>query len=61
MLPILKARKLKVEYRYEYRASDLPYPGGVPADKVRPAWYVHDGSPGGPGTVILFVGPERLG
>lgn len=37
-----------------------PYPDGVvPADKVQPDWYVHDGLPGSTGQIILFVGPEH--
>jgi hypothetical protein len=48
-----------IEYRYEYHGSDKPYPYGVPADKVRSDWYVHDAVAGEGGQVILFVGPER--
>jgi hypothetical protein len=51
-----------LSYRYEYRGSDQPYPDGVPADKVRPGWYVHDYALSGtPGQLIIFVGPGRTG
>jgi hypothetical protein len=50
-----------IEYRYENNGTDRPYPMGVPADKVRSDWYVHDAVAGGTGSVILFVGPKPHG
>ncbi|MFB9839181.1 hypothetical protein ACFFNX_44255, partial [Actinoallomurus acaciae] len=47
-----------IEYRYEHNGTDQPYPNGIPADKVRSDWYVHDAAAGDSGQVILFVGPE---
>ncbi|WP_049556245.1 hypothetical protein [Nonomuraea sp. SBT364] len=55
---ILRARGVAVEYRYQYRGSDQPYPHGIPADKVDPDWYVHEGLVGSENQAILFVGPE---
>ncbi|WP_433368653.1 hypothetical protein [Streptosporangium sp. CA-115845] len=61
VVAILKARNVKIEYRYEYRGTDKPYPNGIPADRVQPNWYVHNGVPGTEGQIILFVGPEPRG
>ncbi|MGW3365369.1 hypothetical protein ACWDOR_20780 [Streptosporangium canum] len=58
---ILRARDVSIEYRYRYRGSDRPYPHGVPADKVDPNWYIHDGLRGSEDQAILFVGPEPEG
>ncbi|MFD8557942.1 hypothetical protein ACFV1N_11720 [Streptosporangium canum] len=58
---ILRARDVSIEYRYRYRGSDRPYPNGVPADKVDPNWYIHDGLRGSEDQAILFVGPEPEG
>ncbi|GGO62662.1 hypothetical protein [Nonomuraea cavernae] len=55
---ILRARNVPIEYRYSFLGSDRPYPNGVPADKVDPGWYVHDGLVGSENQAILFVGPE---
>ncbi|WP_433354182.1 hypothetical protein ACQP25_11675 [Microtetraspora malaysiensis] len=57
---VLTQRKITgVEYRYEYRGSDRPYPNGLSRDQVKPEWYVHDAVVGSEGQVILFVGPEK--
>jgi hypothetical protein len=58
---ILRARDVPVEYRYQHRGSDRPYPNGIPADKVDPDWYVHDGLLGSENQAILFVGPVPEG
>jgi hypothetical protein len=50
-----------IEYRYENNGTDRPYPMGVPADKVKSGWYVHDAAAGSTGSVILFVGPQATG
>jgi hypothetical protein len=50
-----------IEYRYQNNGTDRPYPMGVPADKVRSDWYVHDAAAGSTGSVILFVGPSPRG
>ena len=50
-----------IEYRYEHNGTDRPYPMGVPADKVRSDWYVHNALAGTHGSVVLFVGPEPTG
>ncbi|WP_433224163.1 hypothetical protein [Microtetraspora malaysiensis] len=57
---VLTQRKITgVEYRYEFRGSDRPYPNGLSRDQVKPEWYVHDAVAGSEGQVILFVGPEK--
>ncbi|MFF0771031.1 hypothetical protein ACFYUK_19250 [Nonomuraea wenchangensis] len=58
---ILRARNVLIEYRYQYRGSDRPYPNGIPADKVDPDWYIHEGLRGTENQAILFVGPEPEG
>lgn len=58
---ILRARNVPIEYRYQYRGSDQPYPQGIPADKVDPNWYIHDGLRGSENQAILFVGPVPEG
>ncbi|MEV4800467.1 hypothetical protein AB0K18_10670 [Nonomuraea sp. NPDC049421] len=58
---ILRARGMRIEYRYRYRGSDQPYPHGVPAGDVDPGWHVHEGLRGTDDQAILFVGPEAEG
>ncbi|WP_066943260.1 hypothetical protein [Microtetraspora fusca] len=57
---VLAERKITdVEYRYEFRGSDRPYPNGLTRDQVKPEWYVRDALAGSEGQVILFVSPEK--
>jgi hypothetical protein len=47
-----------ISYRYEDHGSDQPYPYGIPPEKVKGDWYVHDAVAGTGGEVIIFVGPH---
>ncbi|MEV4570486.1 hypothetical protein AB0K12_42625 [Nonomuraea sp. NPDC049419] len=52
---------MRIEYRYQYRSSDQPYPRGVPAGEVDPGWHVHEGLRGTDNQAILSVGPDAEG